>query len=135
MPTGHSHVALQYAPSQGIATTIAAVSDQLRELDGVRPSQGAREPKVLAQQYGAGNLPVNSVNIGFVTTPPVGEHPPSAHPSSRSTILHGAADEVTLERFGTVEEVSGIVAFLAGSRSSYITGAVIDVAGRPVEYV
>lgn len=69
LPTGHSHVALQYAPSQGIATTIAAVSDQLRELDGVRPSQGAREPKVLAQQYGAGNLPVNSVNIGFVTTP------------------------------------------------------------------
>jgi 2-aminoadipate transaminase len=38
--TAHADVALQYAPSQGIATTIAAVSDHLQQLEGVRPSPG-----------------------------------------------------------------------------------------------
>ena len=35
--TDHSHVALQYAPSVGIASTLAAVSDHLAALEGVRP--------------------------------------------------------------------------------------------------
>ena len=43
--------------------------------------------------------------------------------------------EVPLGRFGTVEEVSGIVAFLASDRASYITGASIDVAGGMGKYV
>ena len=43
--------------------------------------------------------------------------------------------EVPQGRFGTVDEVSGLVAFLAGSRASYITGAVIDVAGGMGKYV
>jgi len=41
LPTAHSHVALQCAPSQGIATTIAAVSDHLQELERVRRSHDA----------------------------------------------------------------------------------------------
>jgi hypothetical protein len=41
---------------------------------------------------------------------------------------------VPLGRFGTVDEVSGLVAFLAGSRAGYITGAVIDVAGGMGKY-
>ncbi len=95
------------------------------------------EPKVLAQQYGAGNIPVNRVNIGFVTTPLCENiHRRRAFEQPLDEFLHGsAAGEVPLERFGTVGEVSGIVAFLAGSRSSYITGAVIDVAGGMGKYV
>lgn len=38
--TDHSHVALQYAPSQGVATTLAAVADYLQALEGVRPVRG-----------------------------------------------------------------------------------------------
>jgi NAD(P)-dependent dehydrogenase (short-subunit alcohol dehydrogenase family) len=38
-------------------------------------------------------------------------------------------------RFGAVEEVSGLVAFLASDRASYITGASIDVAGGMGKYV
>jgi len=41
LPAAHSHVALQCAPSQGIATTIAAVSDHLQELERVRRSHDA----------------------------------------------------------------------------------------------
>ena len=40
-----------------------------------------------------------------------------------------------LGRFGTPEEVSGIVAFLLSDRASYITGASIDVAGGMGKYV
>lgn len=38
--TDHSHVALQYSPSEGIATTLAAVADHLQALEGVRPVDG-----------------------------------------------------------------------------------------------
>ncbi len=42
--------------------------------------------------------------------------------------------EEALGRFGEAHEVSGVVAFLAGARSSYITGASIDVAGGMGRY-
>jgi hypothetical protein len=46
-----------------------------------------------------------------------------------------AAQEVPPGRFGTPEEVSGIVAFLLSDRARYITGASIDVAGGMGKYV
>jgi 3-oxoacyl-[acyl-carrier protein] reductase len=46
-----------------------------------------------------------------------------------------ASAEVPLGRFGTVDEVSGLITFLAGDRASYITGASIDVAGGMGKYV
>jgi 3-oxoacyl-[acyl-carrier protein] reductase len=93
--------------------------------------------KVLAQEFGADGILVNSVNIGFVDTPQWGNiHARRAPDVDRATFLDGlAAAEVPLARFGRVDEVSGLVAFLAGSRASYITGAVIDVAGGMGKYV
>ncbi len=40
-----------------------------------------------------------------------------------------AAGEVPLGRFGTTDEVSGVVAFLASDRASNVTGAVVGIAG------
>ena len=92
--------------------------------------------KVLAQEFGAERILVNSVNIGFVDTPQWANiHARRAPEKSRDEFLAGlASTEVPLGRFGTVDEVSGLVAFLAGSRASYITGAVIDVAGGMGKY-
>ncbi len=93
--------------------------------------------KVLAQELGPEQILVNSVNIGFVATPQWESirrrQAPDA--SEEEFFARLASDEVPLGRFGTVEEVSGLVAFLASDRASYVTGAMIDVAGGMGRYV
>jgi len=93
--------------------------------------------KVLAQELGPKGILVNSVNIGFVVTPQWDNirqlRAPELTPEQFFDRL--AADEVPLGRFGRDDEVSGLVAFLASGRASYITGASIDVAGGMGKYV
>lgn len=93
--------------------------------------------KVLAQEFGADGILINSVNIGFVDTPQWENIRNRRAPDTTKSEFFGrlAEQEVPLRRFGTTEEVSGLVAFLAGARASYITGAVIDVAGGMGKYV
>jgi 3-oxoacyl-[acyl-carrier protein] reductase len=93
--------------------------------------------KTLAIEVARDNILVNSVNIGFVVTPQWKNiHQRRAPDVSEDEFFRGLAqEEVPLGRFGRPDEVSGIVAFLAGARSSYITGASIDVAGGMGKYV
>ena len=93
--------------------------------------------KALAQQYGPEGILVNSVNIGFVVTPQWENirrrRAPDA--SQEEFFAELARTEVPLGRFGSVEEVSGVIAFLASDRASYVTGASLDVAGGMGKYV
>ncbi|HEX6209020.1 MAG TPA: SDR family oxidoreductase [Actinomycetota bacterium] len=93
--------------------------------------------KTLSMELAKERILVNSVNIGFVVTPQWENiHQKRAPELSREEFFaRMAADEVPLGRFGTPEEVSGIVAFLASERASYITGASIDVAGGMGRYL
>ncbi|MDQ6688508.1 MAG: SDR family oxidoreductase [Actinomycetota bacterium] len=93
--------------------------------------------KALATEFGGEGILVNSINIGFVVTPQWENIRSRRAPDlPLEEFLDGLAKaEVPLGRFGTVEEVSGLVAFLASDRASYITGAVIDVAGGMGKYV
>jgi 3-oxoacyl-[acyl-carrier protein] reductase len=93
--------------------------------------------KALAQEYGREKILVNSVNIGFVVTPQWENIRRRKAPESTQEEFFAelARIEVPLGRFGTVEEVSGLVAFLASDRAGYITGASIDVAGGMGKYV
>ncbi|HKC29065.1 MAG TPA: SDR family oxidoreductase [Jatrophihabitans sp.] len=93
--------------------------------------------KALAQQYGPENILVNSVNIGFVVTAQWDNiHQRRAPELGKDEFFTSlAAAEVPLGRFGTVDEVSGLITFLASDRGSYITGASIDVAGGMGKYV
>ena len=93
--------------------------------------------KAMAIEFGPEGILVNSVNIGFVTTPQWEnirrQRAPEATMQEFSEGL--AVDEVPLGRFGKPEEVAGLIAFLASDRASYITGASIDVAGGMGKYV
>ena len=93
--------------------------------------------KALAQQYGPEKILVNSVNIGFVVTPQWENIRRRRAPDSTQEEFFAelARVEVPLGRFGSVDEVSGVIAFLASDRASYITGASIDVAGGMGKYV
>jgi len=93
--------------------------------------------KALAIELGPEGILVNSINIGFVKTPQWENIRNKRAPelSADEFFRQWAAEEVPLQRFGDVSEVSGIVAFLAGDRASYITGASIDVAGGMGKYV
>jgi 3-oxoacyl-[acyl-carrier protein] reductase len=93
--------------------------------------------KVLALELGPEGILVNSVNIGFVVTPQwTNIHQIQAPELSTEEFFAArAASEVPLGRFGTVEETSGMIAFLASDRASYITGASIDIAGGMGKYV
>ncbi len=93
--------------------------------------------KALAIELGPDNILVNSVNIGFVVTPQWENIRQRRAPdtSAEEFFASLAQAEVPLGRFGDVAEVSGIVAFLAGDRASYLTGTSIDVAGGMGRYV
>jgi NAD(P)-dependent dehydrogenase (short-subunit alcohol dehydrogenase family) len=93
--------------------------------------------KVLAQELASDRVLVNSVNIGLVVTPQWENIRRRRAPdlSAEEFFTSLAKDEVPLGRFGAVEEVSGVVAFLASDRASYMTGTSIDVAGGMGRYV
>lgn len=93
--------------------------------------------KVLAQEFGPEGILVNSVNIGFVVTPQWENirQRRALDQSEEEFFSALAAAEVPLGRFGSVDEVSGVVAFLASDRASYVTGAMVDVAGGMGKYV
>jgi 3-oxoacyl-[acyl-carrier protein] reductase len=93
--------------------------------------------KSLAIEFAPDGILVNSVNIGFVVTPQWRTIHSKVAPelSEEEFFERLAAEHVPVGRFGRPEEVAGLVAFLAGERASYITGASIDVAGGMGRYV
>ncbi|HWN21446.1 MAG TPA: SDR family oxidoreductase [Gaiellaceae bacterium] len=103
----------------------------------VNRAAGNSFTKTLAFELASDNVLVNGVNIGFVVTPQWENiHERRAPELDRDEFFRTmAADAVPLGRFGTADEVAGIVAFLLSKRASYITGASIDVAGGMGRYV
>jgi len=93
--------------------------------------------KTLSLELAPDGVLVNAVNIGYVVTPQWANiHQHRAPELSEDEFFSTMAEaEVPLGRFGTPDEVSGLVAFLASDRASYITGAMIDVAGGMGRYV
>ena len=75
----------------------------------------------LAQSLAPEGKRVNVVAPGFVDTDILAGDSPEKRASREQ--------EVPLKRVGTPEDIAGVVSFLVGDKSSYITGAVLHVNG------
>ncbi len=74
--------------------------------------------KALAQEVAKRNVTVNAVAPGFIKTD-----------MTEELNEQELKKMIPVNRFGTAEEVAHIVSFLASSKSSYITGEVINING------
>lgn len=77
--------------------------------------------KTLARETARYNIRVNAVAPGYIRTPMLD----AMDESFREQTLH----RTPLKRFGTVEEVAGLVAFLASSEADFFTGQVLSPNG------
>ena len=77
--------------------------------------------KAAAKELGRKNILVNAVAPGFITT----EMTEKIDEAFKEKIK----ENIVLKRFGKAEEVAGVVSFLCGEDSSYITGQVFVVDG------
>ncbi|MEU5051616.1 3-oxoacyl-ACP reductase family protein [Streptomyces sp. NPDC021096] len=77
--------------------------------------------RALARDLGARGITVNNIQPGPISTDLT---------SSADAHAHDVMTAATaLRRFGTPEEIAGLVAYLAGEEAAYITGATINADG------
>ncbi len=80
--------------------------------------------KSLSKELGSRNINVNAINPGFIKT----EMTEKLKKDKNLEFLN----QIPLNRFGNVEDVSNLVYFLASKDSDYITGQTINIDGGMV---
>jgi 3-oxoacyl-[acyl-carrier protein] reductase len=77
--------------------------------------------KSAAKELGARGICVNAIAPGFIQTPMTD----ALTDEQKAAILN----LIAMKRYGTVAEIAGVVSFLAGKDSAYITGQTIEISG------
>lgn len=77
--------------------------------------------KSAAKELGSRGINVNAIAPGFISTPMTD----ALSDEQKKAIF----DMIAMKRYGSVEEIAGVVSFLAGKDSSYVTGQVIEISG------
>ena len=77
--------------------------------------------KALAREVAVRNITVNAVAPGYINTQMV----QALSEELQQTVLM----QIPMGRFGTPEDVAGVVAFLCSEEASYITGHVLNIDG------
>lgn len=77
--------------------------------------------KSMAKEFAPRGIQVNAVAPGFIETAMTDSLPDTTKDSIKK--------QIPLQRFGTPDEVAGVVSFLASDKANYITGQVLSVCG------
>lgn len=77
--------------------------------------------KSARKEFGSRNITCNAVAPGFIKTPMT-----DVLTDEQKKAMLAA---VALRRYGEVEEIAGVVSFLASPDASYVTGQVIEISG------
>lgn len=77
--------------------------------------------KTISKELGSRGITANAVAPGFIDTAMTQALP--------EKVVEAAKQGISLRRFGTVEDIAGVVAFLASPAADYITGQVLVVDG------
>lgn len=77
--------------------------------------------KTVAKELGSRGVTCNAVAPGFIKTPMTDK----LTDEQRAAMLA----QIAMKRYGTVDEIAGVVSFLASEDASYVTGQVIEISG------
>lgn len=77
--------------------------------------------KTTAKELGSRGITCNAVAPGFIQTPMTDK----LNDDQKKAILN----MIAMKRYGQVEEIAGVVSFLASKDASYVTGQVIEISG------
>ena len=77
--------------------------------------------KTAAKELGSRNINVNAVAPGFISTPMTDK----LTDEQKAKML----EAIAMKRYGTVEEIAGVVSFLCSEDASYVTGQTIEISG------
>ena len=77
--------------------------------------------KTVAKELGSRGITCNAVAPGFIKTPMTDK----LTDAQREAMLN----LIAMKRYGTVDEIAGVVSFLASEDASYVTGQVIEISG------
>ena len=119
------------ARRSGAIVNVASVSG-LRGQEG-QANYGAAKAglvaltRALAREVARYNIRVNAVAPGFVETDMLARL--REHPEQARRLEQARTEFIPLARFGTPEEIAGVVRFLASDAASYMTGQVLVVDG------
>ena len=77
--------------------------------------------RTLSKEVASRNITVNAVAPGFIGTDMVDK----LSDEMKAKVM----ERIPMARFGTAEDVAGVVAFLASEEASYVTGQVVGIDG------
>lgn len=85
--------------------------------------------RAAAVEWGAKGIRVNCINPGPIESRMMASIEEGARPGDAATVHAGFAATIPMRRYGTPDEVAGLVAFLASDDAGYINGGAYTIDG------